>query len=213
MAARKNRKRNIMETLTSSRKWFKNYDYFCNRFNDYACNAINITTLFVDLQLALNPELQDRLEKLFVIALNDYQLLVSETKGAKEQKKAIEEIIDKIYERTKEMVIKQNGIEHCYRMSNIVKRWWVIFENETCKQSLAYTLQSAESLFKVWNESETHQDELGKARYVLNRYKSQWEIMTYFCGTRNEVINLLETRIYPELNKLPPFDLTIQIKI
>jgi len=71
---------------------------------------------------------------------------------------------------------------------------------------MAYTINSASAVFVKDGEVEFEWG-LGKARFVLKQYSSQWGLRTYFLGTEAEVIELLKKGEFPKNDRLPDFDL------
>ena len=95
-----------------------------------------------------------------------------------------------------------------YRLDNTVKRWWKVHENSEISQTMAYSIQSAESIFCKGGE-EIEYAEIGKAKYVLRNYQNQWMHKTYYLGTRKEVEEILKSKVYPVCDRLPDFNLFI----
>lgn len=86
------------------------------------------------------------------------------------------------------------------------RRWWKMYENKQYGQNMAYTINSASAVFVKDGEVEFEWG-LGKARFVLKQYSSQWGLRTYFLGTEAEVIELLKKGEFPKNDRLPDFDL------
>jgi len=88
---------------------------------------------------------------------------------------------------------------------NLSRRWWKVYNNSYSGYMLALTINSAESV-QYHNSERFSINNFGYGVYLLREYGHQFNELTYFLGTLEELLNCLSNNSFPKLDRLPSWD-------